>query len=69
LLVTRAGLYNIARNIRYTIMINKTNSYMINHSDYENIYLDVKDSGAASTFDFFDSSFKKQQDKPKIEES
>lgn len=60
--MTRAGLYNIARNIRYTIMVNKTNSYMINHSDYESIYLDVKDGGVVSGgFDFFgEASFKKE---------
>lgn len=41
LVVLRPGLFNVARNIKYTIMMNKTNSYIVHHSDYEQIYLDV----------------------------
>ena len=60
----RAGLFNVARNIRYTIMINKTNSYVLHHSDYEHIFLSVRDSGAINNFQFFQESipsFKKPE--------
>ena len=61
-MVLRPGLFNVARNIKYMILTNKTNSYVISHSDYENIYLDVRNSGPVTQFDFFEGmapSFKK----------
>ncbi len=39
----RAGMFNIARNIRYTIFINKTICYSLSHNDYESVYLEVRD--------------------------
>ncbi len=35
----RIGIFNIARNIKYFIFTNKTNSYPITHDDYESVYL------------------------------
>ena len=66
----RAGLFNVAKNIKYTIMINKTNSYVLHHSDYENIYLKACDSGEALPFQFFEQnlpSFKKPVESPENE--
>ena len=34
LLVVRAGIYNIAQNIKYVIAVSKTNSYTVNHKEY-----------------------------------
>lgn len=53
MILFRGGVYNIARNIKYTVSINKVNSYVINHFEYENIYLIVKDPVVNDNFDFF----------------
>lgn len=34
LMIFRSGVYNIAKNIKYIISINKANSYIINHYEY-----------------------------------
>lgn len=62
LIVLRGGVYNIARNIKYIISINKANSYTINHFEYENLYILIKGEGGrqvvekaeSSQFDFFE---------------
>lgn len=66
LLALRAGLFNVSKNIKYTIFINKANSYVRHHSEFENIYLEVEEAQAKeTTFDFFQQvppdAFKKQQ--------
>lgn len=53
LIIFRSGVYNIARNIKYILSINKANSYVINHFQYEDIYLIVKNRTLNNNFDFF----------------
>lgn len=46
LIILRGGVYNVANNIKYIISINKANSYTINHNQYENLYILIKDTGS-----------------------
>ena len=72
----RTGMFNIARNIKYTIFTNKTNCYSLTHNEYESVYLevrDVKNQKEPSNFDFFEQfqpfMFKKVQNKEPVQES
>lgn len=47
LMIFRSGVYNIAKNIKYIISINKANSYTINHYEYENLFIMVSNEKAA----------------------
>lgn len=47
LMIFRSGVYNIAKNIKYIISINKANSKTINHNEYENLFILVKNEGSS----------------------
>jgi hypothetical protein len=72
----RSGIFNVARNIKYTIFTNKSNSYSITHNEYESVYLEVrnpKNMKESVNFDFFEQFqsplFKKVQSKEPAPES
>lgn len=56
LLAVRAGVYNIANNIKYTIQVSKTSSYPVSHREYEHIFMTVRQPAPppSAAFDFFE---------------